>query len=627
MTSLQDKVEFYSNLLDNCSDLIHQVTPEGKFIYVNKAWKETLGYSDEEIKVLSLMEIVEGSCKETCQAIFNDLLVGKHIDRNKTVFLTRDGHRVMVEGRCNTTFEDGKPIAMTGIFRNITAQLESSQALQEGEERFRTLFANSTDIMQIVAPDGHFLHVNTAWLNAFGYAENEVPGLTIFDLISPTCQDLCHNTFQMVLSTPGVHEINTTFIAKNGSKVEIEGNATATFKGDQAVYTQCIFKDVTEKRQMEEELLKAQKLESMGVFAGGIAHDFNNLLTAILGNISLVRATVDKESPLNAHLYKIEQASTRAKGLTQQLLTFAKGGAPIKKVSGIIDLVKDSVEFPLHGSKIKREYTFAPNLWTAEIDPDQISQVIQNLVLNAVQAMPDGGSLKVCCNNALLKENNPAGLPEGKYLVVSFTDEGHGIAKQDQGKIFDPYFSRKENGSGLGLAIAYSIIKKHGGLITVDSESGVGTTFTILLPAADSQVEPSVEGKQTSPRTPGRILIMDDEEIVQDIAGKMLKLLGYTFEIAKDGEQAVEMYRNALAMGNPFQAVLMDLTIPGGMGGKEAIIRLLEIDPSAKGIVSSGYANDPIMASYAEYGFIGVVPKPYQLDDLITALSQIETAE
>ncbi|VAW39769.1 hypothetical protein MNBD_DELTA04-1187 [hydrothermal vent metagenome] len=568
------------------------------------------------------MDIVAEGCRDKCRYIFKALIGGERIDRNETVFISKDGRRIAVEGRCQTTFENGKAVAMTGIFRDISEQVKNDLALRESEQRFRTLFENSTDIMQIVATNGHFLHVNPAWLKAFGYNRDEVSNLTIFDLIAPDCQGHCKKTFQQVLAEDKVHQIDTTFIAKDGQRIEIEGSATAIFKDGNPLYSQCIFRDVTEKRKMEEEILKTQKLESIGVFAGGLAHDFNNLLIAVLGNISLAKATAAENTPLAGQLKKAEKAALRAKGLTHQLLTFAKGGAPIKKLSGIADLVRDSVDFSLRGSNVKQKYQFAPDLWTAEVDEDQLSQVIQNLVINAGQAMPDGGSLTVTGENITLGSDNHTGLPAGRYLLLTVSDEGHGISRQDQDKIFDPYFSRKERGSGLGLAVAYAIMKKHDGLITVDSAPGTGTTFSLYLPAARPRFEKAGKQQYEESTTGGHILIMDDERIVRDVAAEMLDFLGYTNSSAEHGEQAITLYRAAMSNGKPFDAVLMDLTIPGGMGGQETMARLLEIDPQATGIVSSGYANDPIMANFTDYGFSAVIPKPYEMDELRTTLAQ-----
>ncbi|MEN8141520.1 MAG: PAS domain S-box protein [Thermodesulfobacteriota bacterium] len=620
---LREEAELCANLFDQCSDLIIRVTPEGRFVYVNRAWQETLGYSAAESRKLSLLDLVDKSCRDHCLCIFDALAKGETIDDNETIFLTRDGEKIAVAGRCWTSFADGQPVAITGIYKNISIGINSDNALRESEERFRTLFENSSDIMQIVAPDGSFLHVNPAWLKTFGYSLAEVKGLGIFDLIANDCQGHCQNTFQQVISEDRVHEIDTSFMSKDGQKVEIEGSAKAIFKDGAPVYTQCLFRDVTEKRKMEDEILKAQKLESIGVFAGGLAHDFNNLLTAVLGNISIARVTATMDAELSERLMKIEEATLRAKGLTQQLLTFAKGGAPIKKLSGIVDVVRDSVDFPLRGSTIKREFQLAPDLWPAVVDEGQLSQVIQNLVINAGQAMPEGGCLTVSGENIILAEENATGLRAGRYLLLKFSDQGHGIASSEQEKIFDPYFSSKEKGSGLGLAVAYAIMKKHDGIITVDSEPGHGSTFALYLPASPDLPQKKEEGEERPMNGSGRILIMDDEEIIRDVAKEMLEVLGYTSAAASHGEEALQLYQEALAADKPFAAVLMDLTIPGGLGGKETMARLLEIDPQALAIASSGYANDPIMAHYRDYGFSAVIAKPYKIDELRTCLAQI----
>ncbi|MEN8199588.1 MAG: ATP-binding protein, partial [Thermodesulfobacteriota bacterium] len=322
-------------------------------------------------------------------------------------------------------------------------------------------------------------------------------------------------------------------------------------------------------------------------------------------------------------LKTIETATLRAKGLTQQLLTFAKGGAPIKKLSGVGDVIRDSVDFHLRGSNIISKFQLAPDLWAAEVDKDQLNQVFQNLVINAGQAMPNGGCLTISGNNITLYNNHHSGLKPGRYLLLKVSDEGHGISRQDQEKIFDPYFSNRDNGSGLGLAVAYTIMKKHDGLVTVNSTAGKGSTFSLYLPAASIQLEKTDASVHEPHDTGGKILVMDDEKTVREIAGEMLNYLGYTTCLVSDGEQALTLYQEALAEEKPFDAVLMDLTIPGGMGGKETMARLLEIDPQAYGIASSGYANDPIMAHSTDYGFSGVVPKPYKLDELRNSLASL----
>ncbi|MBI5558688.1 MAG: PAS domain S-box protein [Deltaproteobacteria bacterium] len=622
--ALEESVARYSDLIDNASDLIHSVTPEGSFLFVNQAWRDALGYSDSELEHLKLMDIVDEDCRKKCRSIFNCLLQGERLDRNETVFVAKDGKKIVVEGRCSTKFEDGRPVAMVGIFRDISERKRNEQALRESEQRYRNLFENAHDLIQIVRPDGYLQYVNRAWRQTFGYSEEEIAGLSIFDLISPDCREHCLETFKRVISIENVHYIDTVFVAKDGRKIIIEGNACCKFQDGKPVSTQCIFRDVTEKKKMEEELLKGQKLESVGVFAGGIAHDFNNLLTAILGNISLAKMYLSPEDEVYKRLEMTEKASLQAKGLTQQLLTFSKGGAPIKKKTTITELIKDSTSFILRGANVRSEYHLAENLWPIEVDAGQLSQVTQNLVINAAQAMPSGGTVTIRADNVELGDHNPLTLPAGRYVAISFTDEGSGIRKENLSRIFDPYFSSKRTGSGLGLAIAYSVIKKHDGMITVDSEEGRGATFTIYLPATDNVAPVQQQAEETRrPTVQGRVMIMDDEEIVREIAAEMLGYMGCESEGVRDGSEAIALYLQARAEGRPFDVVLMDLTIAGGMGGKETIQKLLELDPQVKAVVSSGYANDPIMANFTAYGFCGVVPKPYKMHELSAALNKI----
>ncbi|MCB2183241.1 MAG: PAS domain S-box protein [Desulfobulbaceae bacterium] len=624
MVSLEEKLERYYNLVENASDLIHSVSPQGTFFYVNTAWKETLGYSDDEIKKISLMDIVDESCRNKCRCIFNSLIQGEILDRNETIFVAKDGRRIVVEGRCSTQFQDGRPVSMTGIFRDITDRTASEKALRESEKRYRALFENAHDLIQMIRPDGKLLYVNRSWRKTFGYNEEDInDGLTIFDLISPDCQQHCVETFQRIITEEKVHYINATFVAKDGREIIIEGNATCKFEDGNPISTQCIFQDVTEKKKMEEELFKAQKLESVGIFAGGIAHDFNNLLTGIMGNISLSKMYVKPGDKAFARLAATEKACMRASELTQQLLTFAKGGAPVKTTATIRELIMDSTSFALRGSNVKSDYDIDPDLWTIEVDKGQLSQVTQNLVINACQAMTNGGTVTIKARNIKIGEYDVLTLPPGKYVQISVIDQGHGVPKENLNKIFDPYFSSKQQGSGLGLAIAYSIIKNHDGLIIVDSEEGKGSTFSIYLPALpDTDINPNEEKEEISACS-GKVLIMDDEEIVREVAMEMLSSLGCEAEVACDGQQAIDLYKKAITDLKPFDAVIMDLTIPGGMGGKEAITKLLEIDPKIKAIVSSGYAHDPIMANFKQYGFSGVVPKPYKAHQLGKVLSSV----
>jgi len=384
--------------------------------------------------------------------------------------------------------------------------------------------------------------------------------------------------------------------------------------------------DISERKQLEEERQQVEKLESIGTLAGGIAHNFNNLLTGILGNITLAQRYVEPGSQAADRLLEAEKASLRAKDLTQQLLTFSTGGAPVKKTASIAELLQESATFALRGSKVRCEFSLPDDLWPVEVDEGQMSQVITNLILNADQAMPGGGTINIRAENTVIKGKRDLPLPKGNYIKITVKDQGIGIPKKHLAKIFDPYFTTKQKGSGLGLATTYSIIKNHEGYITVESEVGVGTTFHIQLPASKKPAPVKAKAKKEAPvGGKGRILVMDDEEMIRKMLSKMLPLDGYEVELAKDGAEAVELYRKARESGQPFDAVIMDLTIPGGMGGKEAIKKLLEIDPDVKAIVSSGYATDPIMADFKKYGFSAVVTKPYSFEELEKTLRNMLT--
>jgi nitrogen-specific signal transduction histidine kinase/CheY-like chemotaxis protein len=375
-------------------------------------------------------------------------------------------------------------------------------------------------------------------------------------------------------------------------------------------------RNITERKRLEEEVRKSHKLESLGILAGGIAHDFNNLLTGILGNISLAKLKMSQEDKNYLRLDSAEKAAERARDLTQQLLTFSRGGAPIKKTASIAQIVMDSASFVLRGSNVKCEFVIPDYVWPVEADEGQMNQVINNLIINADQAMPEGGKINVTVANLTVGPKDILTVKEGRYVRISIEDHGIGIAEQHLQKIFDPYFTTKQKGSGLGLATVYSIIKNHDGYILVESTVGTGTAFKIYLPASENEIPVKNQPGENPLSGSGKILIMDDEEILREVAGEILSHLGYRVVVCSEGSEAISLYQGAMRSEDPFAAVIMDLTIPGGMGGKETMRKLQEIDSGVKGIVSSGYCNDPILANYLEYGFISVVAKPYNMEEL-----------
>ncbi len=389
-------------------------------------------------------------------------------------------------------------------------------------------------------------------------------------------------------------------------------------------------KEIREKEKMEEELLKAQKLESLGLLAGGIAHDFNNILSAIIGNISLAQTYIQNNDKIKKYLADTERSCFRAKDLTNQLLTFSKGGTPVKELISMPEFIKESVIFILRGSNIGYELKIDPDLFHAEIDKGQINQVINNIIINAIQAMPNGGKITIKAENFIIEQNDNTLMPlePGDYIKISIKDQGHGIPKENIKNIFDPYFTTKQSGNGLGLASVYSIIKRHGGHIYVRSVETKGTIFEIYLPASKKTIDMKdnkndVSVKKEEPKGHGRILIMDDDAMIREVVSDMLIHMGYEVECSEEGSEACIKYREAMEKNKKFDAVIMDLTIPGGMGGQEAVKEILKIDPLAKIIVSSGYSNDPVMADYESYGFAGVIVKPFQMNDLKSIMNKI----
>ncbi|MDA3924480.1 MAG: PocR ligand-binding domain-containing protein [Kiritimatiellae bacterium] len=384
---------------------------------------------------------------------------------------------------------------------------------------------------------------------------------------------------------------------------------------------------ITENKRVEKELLKMHNLKSIGVLAGGIAHDFNNILTGLFGNIELAKMDLPQNHDVRKYLDSSLEALERAKHLTKQLLTFSKGGSPLLEVVDIRDVVQEAVQFNLSGSNVKANLDIPADLWPVVADKEQMSHVIANMIINARESMLDGGTIFIAAENiAEDKAEVPVKL-QGDLVRFRFRDEGIGMAEDLMQKIFDPYFSTKESGSGLGLAIVHSIITRHNGCIKVDSTPNVGTEFTIYIPADKSFVQreknKGLKDNEKITFRLGHILVMDDEKMVCDISGAMLKAIGYTVEFAENGEEALEKYKAAQRNGHSFDAVIMDLTIPGGKGGKETIVDMLVLDPDVRAIVFSGYSMDPIVANYKKYGFKGRLVKPFKKMDLQKELSRI----
>jgi len=515
---------------------------------------------------------------------------------------------------------DGR-ISKQTVAVDITDRKRAEDALRESEEKFRTLVDNvNVGVFRASAGEpGRFLQVNPAMAKMLGHAS---PGSLMEVEVGDLFQDRREGELLFEDLHAGGVVRDREILLKKADGAPLMVSVTATSHRDErggSRWADGVIEDVTERKRMEAEILKVQKLESVGLLAGGIAHDFNNLLTAILGNISVARDLAPTGSALLEPLADAESASSRARDLTRHLLTFAKGGAPVKKAVAVGELVASCARLALSGSKAACELDTPDDLWPIDADEAQVSQVLSNLVVNADQAMPDGGRITIRCRNVLAESRAPP-VADGRYVEIGVRDQGTGIHGDDLGKIFDPFFTTKDKGRGLGLSTAYSIVKQHGGSISVDSSPGSGSTFTVLLPASGSLAAARPGGARHVVGGEGRVLVMDDEEAVQRVLERMLVRLGYHVECVSDGLSATELYARELRAGRGFDAVIMDLTVPGGMGGKDAVKRLLEIDPRVKAIVSSGYSNDPIMSSFRSFGFVGVIGKPYELEDLGEAL-------
>lgn len=507
-----------------------------------------------------------------------------------------------------------------GKYNEKVKRRRAEEALSESEERFRLALRNSS--ITVFNQDRELRYT---------WVYNPNPGLSLSSVLGKTDEDL----------VPPEEATALTAIKRRVIESGVEERTVINFtvKGETSIYDLEIMPkindsglitgivgvstDITELKRTEEELRKAQKLESLGVLAGGIAHDFNNLLQGIYGNVSLARMVAGKNSRISKMLMSSEDTLSRAKKLSQQLLTFAKGGAPLKKTLSLSKFIHDSVRFALSGSNVKAEFSLPDGLWGLMADEGQLSQVMQNIIINAAEAMPEGGTVRISVKNAAPGAMDNLQLKEGRYVVINIQDEGVGISEAHLSKIFDPYYSTKKKGSGLGLATSWSIIARHGGSITAESKIDHGTSFTIHLPATE---KPAAEERldDEGPMTgTGRVLVMDDEEIVRVTCQEVLTVLGYDADVSSYGEEALGMYAKAMEAGDPYDAVILDLTVPGGMGGEETMRRLLEMDPDVKAIVASGYANDPVMADHRKYGFVTALSKPYNVEEMGAILYDI----
>ncbi len=510
----------------------------------------------------------------------------------------------------------------------IAERQRTEEALREKEGRFRTLAEFASDWVFWRGPGGNLIYVAPACEAITGYPPSAFyanPGLAE-SIIHPEDRARweAHRHVADQQGAPGALEFR--IVTKEGETRWISHVCRPVYGEDGAFLgVRGSNTNVTAKKRMEEEIQKASTLESIGILAGGIAHDFNNILTAILGNISLARLELPPGA-VSVRLEDAAKASLRAKSLTQQLLTFSRGGAPIRNPASAEELIRETAGFALRGSNVRCTFDIAADLWPVIVDEAQVSQVINNVIINADQAMPGGGNVEVRAENVAVRPGEEPPLAEGDYVRISIRDQGVGISREDLARIFNPFFTTKETGTGLGLTTASSIIKRHEGTIRAESELGVGTTVSIYLPAARKSPRTKSDNGGPVAAGRGRILVMDDEEVLRDVAVDMLGMIGYEVTAVQDGAEALAAYRAAMDAGRRFDAVIMDLTVPGGMGGREAVAKLREIDPAVRAVVSSGYFNDPVMSDFRRHGFSGVIAKPYTVQEIGEVLGRILSA-
>jgi two-component system cell cycle sensor histidine kinase/response regulator CckA len=500
--------------------------------------------------------------------------------------------------------------------RELAERNQARVALQESARAMTEILEKTTDAFFAVDREWKFIYLNPEAETLLGRGRDEVIGKELW------------KEFPHLNGSP--FEVNYRRVMVDQMPVEFEaGDAAGKVWFEMRAYpsgggVSVFFRDVTERKRAEEERLTTDKLESLGTLAGGIAHDLNNILTVISGNIGLAQIEAPNDaSSLLSFLSKAGQAAEHAAHLSSQLLTFSKGGAPFKRIASISDLLDQAAEFSLHGSSLRADLDIPVDIWKAEVDQGQIEQVINALMINAREAMPHGGAVRISARNVELEDKLGALLPAGRYIKITITDRGCGIGPELATKIFDPYFTTKPTGTGLGLAISYSIVKRHGGMLHLESSSTEGSTFAFYLPAEHGLGAPGPRTTKHPFRfNHQRILVMDDETAIRELTSQLLGTLGFEVTAVPDGLEAVKIYERALRAGENFQAVILDATVRGGMGGLATVAQLRTLDPNVTAIICSGYSDEAALSEFLTYGFRGALPKPFTRRELADVLQR-----
>ena len=547
--------------------------------------------------------------------------------------------RRQAEARWQERQSDSTPPRTDADARRLLHELEVHQIelemqnadLERARDELEAALERITDLYDFAPvgyltldPEGVVREANLAAAGLLGIARSALAKRQFGLFVVPADRPAFAAFLQQVFASKSRERCEVSLGVDGKSPFPAELEAVATDSGREC---RVVLTDLTERKRAAEDRLILSKLESTGVLAGGIAHDFNNLLTGIVLNLELAQMLAPADGDLARHLEDAKKTAFLARSLTKQLVTFSKGGAPFRKATALSGVILESVRPALSGSRVQCDFSLPGDLWPVLVDEGQIGQVLCNLVLNAREAMPDGGVISIRAENVARRTQKMPALPAGGYVRVRIVDQGVGISPEDLPRIFDPYFSTKQRGTqkgmGLGLTICHAIIKKHGGAIAVKSEPGAGTTFDVYLPVA---AQPAGEGNAAGPRDPPphrKILAMVDQDTVREVFGKALRKMGHEVELVEDGHRAVEAYGSAKGQGRPFDAVILDLTVRDGVGGQETIQKLLKIEPAVKAIVMSGYANDPVILEAERYGFKGVLAKPFAKLKLREILSRV----
>jgi PAS domain S-box-containing protein len=616
-----------SAMIENIGDVIGIVGADGITKYQSPNIERFFGWKPEDLVGKNGWDKMHPEDVGRIQKEFSKILEN---DKALTVeyrFKCKDGNYKWIEITAVNRINEP---AINGVllnYRDITERKLAEQLLEAEKEKLSVTLRSIGDGVITTDVDGRIQLLNRVAEQLTGWRQADAVGLQleeVFKIIHEDTRSKHMNPVEKVITTGEIIELenHTLLIARDGTeRVIADSGAPIRNNASEIIGVVLVFRDQTEARKLQDRMQRSEKLESLGVLAGGLAHDFNNLLGGLFGYIELA-SEVSSEERVKTYLSSAMDVFDRAKGITLQLLTFAKGGDPIRRSIQIDKLVMKNASFILAGTDIAISYHVEDDLWVSHVDENQIGQVVDNLIINARQAMPEGGTIFVKMENVEVAERNPSHLKSGKYVAVSFEDTGGGIPMNFIGKIFDPFFTTKASGNGLGLATCYSIIQRHDGVIDVSSVHGKGSIFTMFLPKAEADSSKETKADEISHRGSGLILVLDDEQHMRDIVRRIAEDVGYSVLTAGDGDKALRIVKESVDAGTVISAALLDLTIPGGLGGLEILDGIKKVFPECITFATSGYSNNPVMADPVKFGFHDSLHKPYRKQDLLSLFSK-----